>query len=290
VAPDQKKVVPSLRAQLWTKLAQNPIKIGSGEVHAKLVGFGYSHISALDHASTRLANRIHGLSIDTTLLLDPELPPVFRGHPRYGIEFTREFARYVSGKAADADIIFLYVASNAHQIFGLVNHSVPFDFVLEEAPDLALQPEHEIVPSRLVREAMANQGGFPESIRMLRAFDAFFRDRIIVNCALPPIIPSRTHIEKYSGPFREPIEKNGVAPELVRYKIWRLHSTMLEEECEKLGIKTIPVPSSMIDENGFLAEAAWNPDATHTNERYGIKVIEQLAQLHDPAFSIAEPE
>ena len=231
----------------YSSLSITKINLGA---EMNLVGFGYSHITAVQFASMMLKN--DDISISTTLLNAPSLPKIFTNNDYDCIQFTENFGEYIYDSTTNADVIFLCVAGNAHQIFSLVNHPTPFDFVLEDEPDLPLQPYYETVPYSLVAESLKAQGGYPESIRMLRAFNKFFINKKIVQCALPPVIPSEMHIREYAGQFKEMIEKYGITPEIIRYKHWRLHSKLIGIECNNLGIQYLPVPSSMIDEQGFF--------------------------------------
>ena len=261
----------------------------ANNIPIKLVGFGYSHIISILFSSYILES-YGNISIDTILLSNPDIPPIFLSDTIDDYQFSMEFGNYVNDVSAGSDVIFLCLAGNAHHIFSLVNHPIPFDFVLEDEPNLPLHPDYEIVPSQLVIEALINQGGYPNSIRALRAFRRFLPDKQLFQCSLPPINPSADHIKKYPEVFHDKIEQLGVTPELIRYKHWRLHSKLIYTECANLGIKYIQPPNSMVDENGFLVPEAWNLDATHANPYYGTKVIEQLVQIKIPSFSLTEPK
>jgi hypothetical protein len=288
------KPPPEIPVPLAPSLASvSKVNPPSSSSEIRLAGFGYSHIFSILTASKLLDLEGLGVSVSATLLSQTGLPPIFLPDVAPELKFTPEFCDLLEAAAEGADVVFLCIAGNAHQTLSLVNHPMPFDFVLKERPGLPLNQQSEIVPSRLVAEALINQGGYVGSIRILKAFVKYFVDqeipnRPIVQCALPPIIPSAAHIHQYPAHFRELIEQYGVTPELIRYKLWKLHSQLVEAECINLGIQYVAVPSSMLDEHEFLVKDAWPQDSVHANERYGIRVLEQLIRLKAPSFSLPD--
>jgi hypothetical protein len=69
-----------------------------------------------------------------------------------------------------------------------------------------------------------------------------------------------------------------MAPPLLRYKMWRLHSRVFRKACEDAGLRFIAAPAKSMDRSGFLARFCYG-NATHANRGYGELVIRQLDDL-----------
>ena len=166
------------------------------------------------------------------------------------------------------------VAGNDHTVFGLLRHPRPFDFILADAPDLPLSPDAEILPARLVRATLrARMGG---ALQLLAAL----RQRVsgtLIHLEPPPPVPSADHIRAHPGVFADKMGELGISPAALRYKLWRLHSAILGEQCRDLGVTLLPAPHDTQDAHGMLAQEFWNPDPTHANARYGARVLRDLA-------------
>jgi hypothetical protein len=235
---------------------------------------GHSHVRTVAAAYDRRPDDRRGILCDFVVLNDPRFQPnVIDGpdgdslHPaiRAGIAASRY------------DLHVSLVGGNDHNIFGLLNHPRPFDFVLPEDPTLPLERDREILPAGLVvRELTARMA---DRFRELRAYRRAVPERPLAHIESPPPVPSEAHIRRYPGVFAALIDKQGVSPAVLRFKLWRLHSMICRQLCSELDIHFVPVPPEMRDERGMLIEAAWNPDPTHGNQLYGEHVLAQLAAL-----------
>ena len=175
-----------------------------------------------------------------------------------------------------AGAVISMVGGNAHNLFGLVNHPQPFDFVLDERPDLPLAEGHHLIPSALVerilqRAAQADLDVLAGVRREVRA--------PMFHVESPPPIPSDAHIRRRPGIFAGELASSSVAPRTLRYKLWRLHSRLFRRLCEANDIGFIPAPAETFDADSFLGERFWNPDPTHGNEHYGARVLAQIAAV-----------
>jgi len=81
---------------------------------------------------------------------------------------------------------------------------------------------------------------------------------------------------KNAGVFKQKFMEFGITAPLVRYKLWKLHSKLIEDECKKLNIEFLLAPNKFIDANGFLTEEGYAKDTTHANSLYGREVISQI--------------
>lgn len=258
----------------------------------RLVGMGHSHVFAIkaaaatyqaDLASERV--RVETIRVGDEPHRDYRVRSLVGGIG--GFAWSAAMLEEISKAESEADLVFSCFGGNAHNILGLVKHPRPYDFVLDDEPERPMAEGAEIVPMALIEDALARQGGYPETIWSLRALRQTYKG-LLVHCESPPQIPSEAHLFKYAGVFKEKFDQFGVAPAELRYKLWRVHSRLIKRECEALGINFIDAPPEMMDAQGFLVEQAWNPDATHANTVYGLAVIRQLIALANSAPAVGD--
>ncbi|MES2999074.1 MAG: hypothetical protein V4787_00155 [Pseudomonadota bacterium] len=172
------------------------------------------------------------------------------------------------------DLIVAAMGGNGHNVFGLASHPVPFDFVLPEFPELPLEPAADHLPVALVRSCVRrpSENAFT-ALKVLRAGVS----APVVQIESPPPIPSEDYIRAHPGNYRGPIERTGVSPAVLRYKLWRLNSSLFQGFCSQAGIEFLPAPIESQDPQGMLVEIAWNEDPAHGNSWYGARVLRQLA-------------
>lgn len=173
---------------------------------------------------------------------------------------------------------FLSLRGNEYNVLGLVNHPTPFDFVLKEQPHLPVRKNVEIIPYYQVRETLFEmiKGTILLSIQVFSAV----LERSLFFIEPPPPIPDNQHIACYPGAFKHKANTLGISPPLHRYKLWRLQSLLIQEECRKHAITFLPVPQTARDNHGgCLKKGYWAADPTHANARYGALVIAQIDAL-----------
>ncbi len=173
----------------------------------------------------------------------------------------------------------LLVGGNYHNVFGLLNHPQPFDFYLPEKTDLPINPNARLLPVELVSSVL-ERDMVSRQYNVMSSLLRFFKNTVY-QIESPPPVPSEAHIKKYPGVFRDKINQLGVSPAAFRYKLWRIHSKIVRENCQKLGITFVTVPKESQDSDGFLAEQYWNPDPTHGNQFYGDLVLNQIRAMHN---------
>lgn len=212
--------------------------------------------------------------IDCLYLRDKQYRPLHKGNT-----INRKIKSIINAGETNARTIFLSIRGNHHSILGLVNHPVPFDFILKDNPNLPLNDNAYIIPYVQVYEVMYNM------IKDKVLFPIKLFSKIIKNdiyyLESPPPNPSDEHIKKYPEIFKDKIEKYGVSPKTLRFKLWRLHSSIIKMTCNECGIHFISVPEDSIDGEGFLKEKYWVEDPTHANAQYGKLVIDQIKSISD---------
>jgi hypothetical protein len=229
----------------------------------KIFVLGHSHLAAL---ATSYKAAPPGVEMEFLLLNEPQFQPELQGEA-----LNPEIAARLGAAAADLHVSL--VGGNDHSIMAMLNQAPRVELVLPEAPDLPVDPGAELLPAGLVLAELARR--IAPHLRTLAAYRAAVPGRL-VHIESPPPVPSEQHIRKHPGVFRGKIEECGVAPALLRYKFWRLHSRLYRAACAGLGVEFLAVPPEMRDDAGMMIEAAWNPDPTHGNARYGGAVIAEL--------------
>ncbi|HEV7279892.1 MAG TPA: hypothetical protein VGN57_06720 [Pirellulaceae bacterium] len=174
------------------------------------------------------------------------------------------------------------LGGNHHNLLGLVNHPVKFDFILPEAPDLPLQEDVNILPVELVKRALRERA--EESLAFMPLLQRS-TSAPLYHFESPPPVPSEDHIRENPDAFAELISQHGVAPASLRYKLWRLHSSIFREACDRSGFKFLPAPKAMQDERGMLVPQAWHEDPTHANQVYGERMYRQLLAIVERRFA-----
>jgi hypothetical protein len=218
---------------------------------------------------------------------------VQKAYEMYPIEFVASFIRIGGDQGLPAlvngaingdilerlqephDAVITLIGGNRHNVIGLTNHPVRFDFVLPD-DDQPLDGAAALVPYSLMRRYLTRvTQGHLEVLALLRRH----APGPLFHVESPPPVPSADHIRRHPGRFSKEIDELGVAPASLRYKLWRAHSSLFRDACDALGITFIAAPAEMQDERGMLVEAAWNPDPTHGNAQYGACVLDQIHSL-----------
>jgi hypothetical protein len=232
---------------------------------------GHSHLAALAAAFQQWPQDRMPLHAEFVLLNEKTYQPAV-------VDGALQPAILAEMKKQPYDLYVSLLGGNDHAVLSMLNHPRVFDFVLPEAPSLSLTPGAEIVPARLVLEALQN--------RIIPHFEllALYRQAApgpLLHIESPPPIPSAAHIETYPGYFTDLIQQCGVSPAPFRYKMWRAQAGLYRSMCAQLGIGFLPVPAAMCDEDGMLVQAAWPQDPTHGNHVYGMHVLEAILRWYE---------
>ena len=258
----------------------------------KILVIGQSHAACVRTAANAHKDKLgrKGVEIQTVLFNDQRFNPWIE-HVDVGgvdgLQLVPVLRDEILSRVDQSDLIVSYLGGNAHNILSLVDHPRPYDFVFSDERTLPLVAGREVVPEKIAVAALETSGRVYEPIRFLKLVRQLVPS-LSVHLESPAPVPSEEHIRKFPDVFREPIEKYGVAPASLRYKLWRINSKLVQNECNAMGVRYLPVPDVTQDADGYLVEAAWYMDPVHANQWYGERVIEQLVRLQDPAFSLLE--
>jgi hypothetical protein len=244
----------------------------------RFIAFGHSHIvafakGAYEYQAAELpgAPRIESRFV---YLYDPSYQPVVEG-PAETPELNPKLREHLA--ASPWNFVVLACGGNEHNVLGIVRNKRPFDFVLSSEPDLPLQPGYELVPEGLIREVLKSY--MADSLQTMRTFRSQ-TELPVMQVEPPPPLPNR-RVLAYPREFvRASLLRKKIAPELIRYKLWRLESDIYTTFCNEFDIAYLRAPSGMIGPNGMLAEVGWGSDATHANQRYGIEVTKAVLDFY----------
>ena len=169
--------------------------------------------------------------------------------------------------------VFSLAGGGYHLALSALQAERRFDFLVPgEEGDLA--PGAEIIPYAAARLAM--EAYIRNFVRMLALFAAAGRGRAYhVQSPPPPGDDARLAADLTTPDLT--IRLCDVVPGPVRLKLWRLHSQIMREECDRLRVGFIPCPSEAIDDDGFL-RPEYYLDPVHVNTAYGALVLEQIRQ------------
>jgi hypothetical protein len=245
----------------------------------KFVAFGHSHIvafakGAYEYQASDLPPEAPRIEARFLYLYDPSYNPVLQGPPH-----TRELNPKLREQLAELpwQFVVLVCGGNEHNVLGIVRNKRPFDFVLSSEPDLPLQHGYELVPEGLIREVLKTY--MADSLQTMRACRAATQLPFI-QLEPPPPLPRHRVVAYPREVARATLFRKHIAPERIRYKLWRLEGDIYRRFCAESDIAYLPAPKDMVDQAGMLAEAGWGSDATHANSRYGIEAVKDVLDLY----------
>lgn len=221
---------------------------------------GHSHLALFVQRAAQ-----HGLTLDALDLRKMKLTD----------KKTGKLVRDISNAVAGRDVIS-FIGGNAHNIFGLLRHPIAYDFEMP-GDDAPLDHNAQAIPYSLMREAMATHrhtATYLDALALIVPLAAR-----VIQVESPPPIKDESQI--FAHPNRHFVDSDlaeiGVAPALLRRKLWRLHSSVVAERCAALGIAFMRAPEAAIDD-GFLRPKFFR-DATHANGAYADLVRRQIEAL-----------
>lgn len=246
----------------------------------RLVVFGHSHIAAIQDAVKDIG--IEGISLFSGahfFIINENVkwfvPPSWKEGggkviPNSAIMNSLQVRGAFSGNKKD--LVISVCGGNVHNVYGLLSGSPAIDFLLPESPNVPLLKGTLIIPYTAIRDFIE------EKVRPMLALVAAVAaetKRTVVQLESPPPIGCNKFIEKNLDTYFKAESEIDVAPPLIRWKFWRLHSEIVKSHCEKHGIVFMPAPKDAMDSQGFLLPEGYG-NATHANKWYGDKVIRSL--------------
>lgn len=240
-----------------------------------ILAIGHSHLFSLESGYNQFIDRFNDTpKIKFISMQDKKYSgqALSFDHINSKFVFDPSITRDIEKHSSDTKFIISFFGGNSHNILGLARSPTPFDFILPEKPDLPLENNVSFLSFSLIQDVMRLQGGYPETVGSLRYLRSIYKGKIY-QIESPPPVYSNDYLFQFSGPFKNNFEQYGISPPYFRYKLWRVYSQLIKEECSALDIEYLPCPKSMITDDGFLAEVGLEKDPTHANSRFGYEVL-----------------
>lgn len=171
-------------------------------------------------------------------------------------------------------MILTCLGGNIHNVIGLVNHPVPYNFVTAEDDEMDLSSDEYFIPTDMLRTYLVKKIRQQICSKLKVMSESF--DIPIAQLETPPPLPNDSSIASRQGGFGEGIASMGIAPAVFRLKLWELYSDSVQSECRTAGVGYCSLPVSVKDASGFLVEQAWGKDPTHGNSWYGGQILESV--------------
>lgn len=166
------------------------------------------------------------------------------------------------------------LGGNAHNRMALMRPAQPYDFILHgEEAGPPIDPDAELIPEALVRAALEER--LQKDFWRLQMLHDIAGPFIHVGSP-PPVIDNAFIRDRAEDYFRdEPGREIVPASPGLRWRIWRLATRIVRERVEALGGTFLPVPHTVLDDQGFL-RLDLAADPTHGNEAYGELLIRAI--------------
>lgn len=233
-----------------------------------MVCIGNSHL-----ACVLIAARDQGTPLDAVILKDS---PHFNGVRAGAVVSDKRYRGSIPRDAVQRlaqGPVFSFIGGTKHSALGMAKTRWPFDFVLPEDPELALADTAEVVPVNAVRTFLKRE--IRRSLNQLEELRGVVTGLVYQFDAPPP--PSTDWFSPADDPRLSAKRGKGNLVPLLRYKLWRLHSEIVREHAEQIGVTFVPCPDEALGEHGLREEFVRNQ--THANEAYGTLVLAQMKAL-----------
>lgn len=217
---------------------------------------GMSHVLALRKAAQEGGERDFRFEIIKPIAVLP--------NPRD--EWKQSLSRLWCRLRDRPDVLCLMLGGNLHNVFGLLNHPVPFHMD-------PTQSQGQFIPRNMMRAGMEqpHTAQFALSDKIVAAFP---NARRLVVCAPPPL-PDPAHIRRYAGSFR-PNLSQGIAPDAHRLALYNLQIDVFRDYAKRINAGFVTPPPETLTQSGMLAMPFAFNDPTHANSAYGALMLARI--------------
>lgn len=175
---------------------------------------------------------------------------------------------------SEGNALLSFIGGNEHSVLSMVEHTVPFDFMLPEEPACTLIEGRQPIDVQVIETLLTARMG--TTTAMLTALRYKHPRMRLLHVMPPPPITSEAQIRSRPEIFETAFKSFGITPISVRLKVYRVYCRLLGTVLQSLNIEALPAPAAALDEFGGLrAEFAFG--CTHGNEAYGAMVAAQIA-------------
>jgi hypothetical protein len=176
----------------------------------------------------------------------------------------------------DDGIVFSFLNGNEHSVLSMVQHAVPYDFVLPGHPDLTLQDGAQPIAYDIVRRQM--ELALNPTIASLTMMRVCLPRMRVVHVLPPPPLESDERILKTPEVFKDLFQRFGISPLPLRVKYYLLAAAVLREALAAISVGVVNCPPAALQSNGSIKDE-YAYKATHGNEAYGALVAGQLLEI-----------
>jgi hypothetical protein len=174
-----------------------------------------------------------------------------------------------------AKSVICFCGGGTPAVMGLVQHPLHFDFVLPEQSDLPFDSGAVPIPFSAIRATMALR---LRKHRRVLAQLAKISPAKLIQVESPPPAADEAFVTKAAAKYDPDVRTLGISSAHLRYKFWKLHSSLFEELCAKFDIGYVKNPPEVFDAAGYLAKPYWG-DYVHANAEYGALILRHLEGL-----------
>lgn len=261
--PPRKRPVDAVAKTVSGAPRWRPAGEGTPERADKLLCIGHSHLACVAQAAADTGFPLEALNFW-------EMPGAIEkvdGKPWLSDALRSRLREY-------AGPVFSMIGGGAHAVIGTLVHPRRFDFVLPWAPQLPVDPASEILPAQAMRGVL--EARMAEYLALMAEVRDLCHGPMFQIEPPPPSadmqrMQADTPWDMYPGMCRE------IAPVHTRYKLWRMHSRIVEDWCHGADVTFVACPAEAMDADGFLRDAYYG-DGVHCNAAYGELVLEQMRQ------------
>ncbi len=201
---------------------------------------------------------------------------------------TEEEAVRLLAEAGGKALLFSTLGGNQFNVFGMMQHPVPWDFIEPDVPEAPLDRRAMLIPVAVLEQQFQKfvRGGRDGS-QLLR-MKAACSGRVIHLLPPPPKEDGEFVKRTAETHFRErDIAQYGVSPAPLRLKLWHLQARLTRLFAAENGIEVMTVPVAATTHEGYLAREYYGRDATHANAAYGELVLRSAEEIVQAALEVA---
>lgn len=173
----------------------------------------------------------------------------------------------------DPDHIFCSFGGSEHNVFGLLEAPIKFDFMLPHSAELL--DDREVVSYGLIWATLAE--AMKRHLAQILELREIFGRSVTHICTPPPfreigeagVLPRVFHDKMHLG----------LAPAELRKKIYFTHSAIARHFCLQNDVPFRSPPRGANDSDGFLMPKYCSADPTHANAAYGRLVLDDILEL-----------
>jgi len=246
--------------------------IGMDRVGPDLVEYRHVHLSITDKYIKR-----HHPGIDLTKLHTRTIDVLLRELKQLaGFSGTLAMEEVPRLLADHGIYVVMTIRGIAHVTSGLVQPSVPYDFVLPDEPDLPMAEGAQPIPYGLMLDSYRVRSDY--ALQFMSRLHETFGNTHLVGVAFPPPIGDDAFVLNGLGRFFHERFPAGfkIVPPLLRYKLWRMCLDLYTQQCRSGGVTYLMPPAEALVEGRYLDPRGYHTDSVHANDWYGTLVIQDI--------------